>query len=171
MENRKGGRFPFIAAAAVLIGSAGAAPLATAQNWPQFYNPWSGLCMDNFARTGNVVQWDCNEQGNQGWHLDVPGPTWVLLQEFRQTDGKRLCLSVTAPTIHTTVKAADCFQPGFHRDWHWVAFDDFRAMLRLHGTNLCVAAPAQGVKSDLFLWECIPNTETLWMRAWVNRPL
>ncbi|WP_306204053.1 RICIN domain-containing protein [Actinoplanes sp. RD1] len=145
--------------AATLVTGAQPAQAAT---WSYIVNSESGLCMDNYARTGNIYQYPCNPQRNQWWQWRRPGGAtgnqWLIINN---ENGR--CLNTNGGSVGSPLILSVCndFTPS-HR-WQWNTWGS-QWWLRNNHWNLCVHPTNAGAITPVVLTDCNLTLAKIWIQ-------
>ncbi len=156
---------------AALAMSGPAAAVPPPPGWPPpsyLRNSEAGLCMDNFALTGEVYQYPCNPQPNQWWWWRKPGGAtdnrWLI---HIVQGGLDTCLSARGTAYYSEIHLSACREGQLRQQWRWLSWGDQWTIQSVE-SGKCIGASVGPAVSKLVLAECVIRPSVLWAQvpAW-----
>jgi hypothetical protein len=160
-----------VVTATVMLTALGAAIIgdprpASAASYSYLVNSEAGLCMDNYARSGEVYQYPCNPQHNQWWRWRRPagqttGNQWMIINDEAGYDQ---CLSSRGGSYYSEIILSVCNEFVPSQKWRWISWGD-QWTIQNDRWGSCIGASVGPAISKLVLAECVIRPSVIWRQV------
>lgn len=146
------------------------APASAAVLPAYLQNSEAGLCMDDYALSGNAYQYPCNAQDNQWWDWTNPlgGNSWQLRLGAGRYQGLPQCLYPENAAYYARIKLLGCNAFNPRQRWAEHKINNFSYYESLWAPGKCIGALVGPSISELVLAECVVRPSILWKKVTID---